>query len=224
LFTVSVFLGNGDGTFQPEVQYATGNYPYGMVTGDFNDDGKLDLAVSNADCVYFGPACLGTVSLLLGNGDGTFQPPINYPVGLAPIYLAGGDLNADGGFDLAVANAASNSVSVLLNLPVIGIFPNVLNFASEQVGTTSTPQSVTIGNPSGTPIKINKPKIIGTDTADFSLTNSCPISPQTLAPGSDCSLSVTFTAKATGTRTASISLADNVPGSPQTIALSGIGR
>jgi len=64
--TVSVFLGNGDGTFQSQVTYATGSGPMSAAVGDFNGDGIPDLAVTN----MWG----NTVSVLLGNGDGTFRP------------------------------------------------------------------------------------------------------------------------------------------------------
>ena len=46
---MSVLLGNGDGTFQPQVTYAVGSYPDAIVAGDFNGDGRTDLAVANAD-------------------------------------------------------------------------------------------------------------------------------------------------------------------------------
>ena len=73
---MSVLLGNGDGTFQPQVTYAVGSDPIAIVAGDFNGDGHLDLAVANdVD---------STVSVLLGNGDGTFQPAVSYAVGDAP--------------------------------------------------------------------------------------------------------------------------------------------
>src|SRR5438128_5725064 len=73
--SVSVLLGNGDGTFQAAQNFATAAGPQSVAVGDFNGDGKLDLATAN-----FGPLSLdgyandpGTVSILLGNGDGTFQ-------------------------------------------------------------------------------------------------------------------------------------------------------
>ena len=68
--TVSVLLGNGDGTFQPQVTYAVGFGPDAIVAGDFNGDGRLDLAVVNRSAPT-------TVSVLLGNGDGTFQPQVD---------------------------------------------------------------------------------------------------------------------------------------------------
>jgi hypothetical protein len=93
--TVSVLLGNGDGTYQPKIDYATGAAPTGVVVADFNADGKLDLAVAN-----FGA---NSVSVLLGNGDGTFRPRTDLAVSTTPVSLAVGDFNGDGKLDLAVA-------------------------------------------------------------------------------------------------------------------------
>lgn len=107
--SVSIFLGNGDGTFQTNVDYAVGSggaNPYSIALGDFNEDGKLDLAVAN----YFS----GTVSILLGNGDGTFQSHVDHTVGGLPQSIAVGDFNGDGKLDVAVANYGSSAVSVLL--------------------------------------------------------------------------------------------------------------
>src|SRR5664279_2199560 len=108
-------------------------------------------------------------------------------VGLYPVVLAQADLNGDGGSDLAVPNTESGSVSLLLNLPVIGIFPNSLNFGSQRVGVRSSPRTITIGNPSGTPISISKPRLVGSAAADFAQSTTCPVKPSTLAPGAQCS-------------------------------------
>ena len=85
--------------------------------------------------------------------------------------LASGDLNGDGGVDLAVANGGpsgnSGAISIQLNLPVISVFPNVLSFGTEKVGVKSSALTIIIANPSGTPITISKPKIIGADATDF---------------------------------------------------------
>jgi hypothetical protein len=116
---VAVLLGNGDGTFQAPVSYSTGAACAVFVAvGDFNNDGAPDLAVVNG-CVS------DTVSVLLGNGDGTLQPAVIYPSGGAfAASLAVGDFNGDGAADLAVVNncanydnlvcASSGSVGVLL--------------------------------------------------------------------------------------------------------------
>ena len=110
--TIAVLLGNGDGTFQAPKFYAVGtsSYPFGpgntLVAGDFNGDGRLDLAVASNRS--------NDVSVLLGNGDGTFQNQVTYAVGSGPSALVAGDFNGDGRLDLAVANVGSNDVSVLL--------------------------------------------------------------------------------------------------------------
>jgi FG-GAP-like repeat/FG-GAP repeat len=104
---VHVLLGNGDGTFQPAATYTAGFSPYAIAVGDFNLDGKQDLAVTNDSS--------SEVSVLLGNGDGTFQAPTDYSTGSNPRSVAVGDFNLDGEQDLAVANSSSNNVTVLLN-------------------------------------------------------------------------------------------------------------
>jgi hypothetical protein len=103
--TVSVMLGNGDGTFQPEVAYDTGGYyaQYGAVA-DVNADGKLDLLVANEGA---GNIHTGSIGVLLGNGDGTFQSAVTYSIGNNDnqIYIysvAAADVNLDGKLDLAV--------------------------------------------------------------------------------------------------------------------------
>jgi hypothetical protein len=102
--SVSILLGNGDGTLQSQVQFGVGNCPQMAIVADFNGDGKLDLAVVN----------LGdsTVSILLGSGDGTFQPRMNYPTDANPNSLTTGDFNHDGKLDLAVGTP--EGVSILL--------------------------------------------------------------------------------------------------------------
>jgi hypothetical protein len=108
--TVSILLNKGDGTFQAAKEYTVGSYADSVAVADFNGDGKLDLAVANAGS-YRDP---GTVTILLGNGDGTFQDARSVTVGSHPSCVAVGDLNGDGIPDLAVANYFSSTVSVLL--------------------------------------------------------------------------------------------------------------
>lgn len=108
--TVSILLGNGDGTFTPAPgsPISVGLSPGALAVGDFNGDGKLDLAVANFDS--------NTVSILLGNGNGTFTPAPGSPisVGRLPDQLAVGDFTGNGKLDLAVGYAGMSTVSVLL--------------------------------------------------------------------------------------------------------------
>jgi len=110
--TVSVLLGNGDGTFQTHTDYATGNHPFAVVAADFNGDGKIDLAIANQN-LTIGNA--DTVSILLGNGDGSFAPQTTVAVGAQPIWLASGDFNGDGKVDLITSNIGDGTVTVLLS-------------------------------------------------------------------------------------------------------------
>ena len=103
---VTVLLGNGNGTFQAGISLAAGLAPSFVVLGDFNGDGKADLAATN----FNGK----NISVFLGNGDGTFRPSVFYDVGTYPNSIAVGDFNGDGKADLAVANEHDENVSVLL--------------------------------------------------------------------------------------------------------------
>jgi len=110
---VWILLGNGDGTFSQPVQYAVGHAPTGVEVGDFDNDGTMDLAVVNSYCVLGGCA-QGTVSILLGNGNGTFQPSTEYAVGNGPFGVSATDFNGDGKGDLAITNTSSDTISILL--------------------------------------------------------------------------------------------------------------
>jgi hypothetical protein len=106
--TVSILLGNGDGTFQAPVLTPTfGSLPRSLAVGDLNGDGKLDLAVT-ADNAGAG------VYILLGNGDGTFQAPVGYGASGDSFWVSTGDLNSDGKLDLALGQYDQKSFTVFL--------------------------------------------------------------------------------------------------------------
>jgi FG-GAP-like repeat/Abnormal spindle-like microcephaly-assoc'd, ASPM-SPD-2-Hydin len=107
--SLSVFLGNGDGTFQTPQTISLSSvsrYPIGLVVGDFNNDGKADIAV--------GYESNSGVSVLLGNGDGTFQAPQTTAAGQLTYSLVVGDFNGDGYLDVAANNFSTGTVNVLL--------------------------------------------------------------------------------------------------------------
>ena len=116
---VRILLGNGDGTFQKPTPCYAGSGPVAVTVGDFNGDGKLDLVVGNQPYPAYEGAVGDTISIMLGNGDGTFQPPVGYTAGATPVALALGDFNGDGALDIAVANRwnPGGNLAILLGSP-----------------------------------------------------------------------------------------------------------
>jgi len=110
--TVGVLLGNGDATFQTAVTYGSGGIgPHQVIVADVNGDGKPDLIVPNS-CVTIGNCTYGpgSVGVLLGKGDGTFQAAVAYGSGGDYAFsVAVADVNGDGKLDVLVANAYANT-------------------------------------------------------------------------------------------------------------------
>jgi hypothetical protein len=175
---VSILLGNGDGTFQSAVQYATGLSPQSIATADFNGDGKLDLVVANGD------PTANSVSILLGNGDGTFRPHTDYSTGVGPASVTTGDFNGDGKLDLATADSDSNTVSILLG---------------NGDGTFQANQDFVVG---ATPVSVVARDFNGDGRLDLAVTNwgsnTVSVLLQTLAGVSLSSTSVSFGNQAIG--------------------------
>jgi FG-GAP-like repeat/FG-GAP repeat len=86
--------------------YVVGSYPQSVVVGDFNGDGRPDIATANQQS--------NNISVLLQNSDGTFEAAVNYAVGSGPVSLQIGDVNGDGKQDLVVINLADSTLAVLL--------------------------------------------------------------------------------------------------------------
>lgn len=108
---VSILLGTGAGSFGVATNFTVGSTPLSLTAGNFNGDGNLDLAVANAGS----GGVSGPVSILLGDGTGTFETGGSFSVGFSPQSVAAGDLNDDGKQDLATANSGSDDISILLN-------------------------------------------------------------------------------------------------------------
>ncbi len=128
--SVGVLLGNGDGTFQPAVTYSSGGpRSEEVVVADVNGDGKPDLVVAN-QCFSRSNCSVGGVGVLLGNGDGTFQPGVSYSTGSSTAYaVAVADINGDGKPDLV---ETSNGIVGLLLGNGDGTFQPVKNISADQ--------------------------------------------------------------------------------------------
>ncbi|MFQ5598539.1 MAG: FG-GAP repeat domain-containing protein, partial [Nitrospiria bacterium] len=150
---VQVYLGKGDGTFTPNLDSngnidteAVGTTPVEMVTGDFNDDGRLDLAVANQGS--------DNVSVLLGSTGGSFTTNNTSPnpaVGVGPVSLISVDLNGDGQPDLAVVNQGSGTVTILTS-NVGGAFSRLQdenNNVVPDIPIGGTPTAITWGDFNG---------------------------------------------------------------------------
>ena len=208
---VGIALGNGDGTFQaPQTVFITAilNVDHAVV-GDFNGDGKPDLAFVSQS---------GMLSILLGNGDGTFGERIDLPTENSPWSLAAADFISGNGLDLVVANYLSQmkgTLSMFGNRPVAALYPGPLEFGSVKIGTTKT-LNTQLFNSGGGGLRITAIEV----SSEYSQTNTCG---STLAVGSSCTVSVTFTPTGSGRHNGSLRIQDNAAAKPQVVALRASG-
>jgi hypothetical protein len=215
--TFYVLLNNGDGTFAPAVaNVGTLGIPYDTVTsGDFNGDGKIDLAFFTSD--YCLNDCL---QIFLGNGDGTFQPPLRYGAQLN--YSGGfvgtltvGDFNRDGMLDIASPTGQGPFVFIQTPGPSPTIEEGSLNFGSEAVGSQTQAIGLALYDPGSYIITVNT----ASTTGDFQV----PSNVQCVMGGSEeeCGISVWFTPTEAGTRTGTLQI--NSSGGTQYVSLVGTG-
>jgi len=151
--SISISLGNGDGTFQPAsmIGLPIAGAPDAIVAGDFTGNGLTDLAVAVAGT----GGATDDVVVLMGNGDGTFTALAPIPVGVGPVSIAAGDFAHDGLVDLAVADINSGDVTILSN-------QGAGNFTASQTIVLpggSTPTSIVAGD-------------FGTGNLDLAVTDS----------------------------------------------------
>jgi hypothetical protein len=200
---VSVLLGNGDGTFRRGESIPSGG-SWSVNLGDFNGDGKLDVAAG--------------LNLLLGNGDGTFQKPLTFAdmEGGGPISM--GAFDAIGNLRLLGINALTGTLSMYEQRPLY-FTPISLNFGTVTVGTTSPPQAATLKNVNATKIVLSGIKFTGANAEDFGQTNNCDSG---LLLNKSCEIQVTFTPSIVGSESASLNV--TYKGSPAlSMPLSGTG-
>ena len=210
--SLSVLLGNGDGTFQQSVYYDT-QFPTWVLAQDLNGDGRVDLTASN----WAASGQISGVSVLSGNGNGTFEPGKFYPAGEEINYVAAGDFNGDGKPDLVLVDLDGEAVITLLNTGVVSFSPTTpLNFEKQAVGKTSAPQTVTLTNTGTTELKIQSMKA----SAEFGMKSTCG---DRVAPGGRCTISATFSPTKQGAEQGTISIIDNASSKPQVIELLATG-
>jgi hypothetical protein len=174
-----VLLGNGDGTFNSNC-FGADQYGGTINLGDFTGDGKLDVAV-NEGAEY---PSIGQIAVLPGNGDGTFQSPI--VAGASTYVTLIGDFNSDGRLDFA----STSNIGVSLDLQTsAALAPLSLTYATQEVGTTSAPQIVTVTNSGSSPLQIASVTMGGINPADFGAISHCGSS---VAAGGSCTISVVF--------------------------------
>lgn len=159
---VFVLLGNGDGTFQAPVRYATGGNARSVAVADFNGDGRLDIAACGPGLID--GSLLASAGVLLGNGNGTFQPVKSLTgFGNGPYSLAVGDFNKDGKPDLAIANWGKQGDDTDQG--------GVLVFPGQGNGTFGSPASYSAGM---NPNFIATADVNGDGAADLVVTSRTP--------------------------------------------------
>ncbi len=135
---VAVFLGNGDGTFQAPIISDAGYMPVAIAVGDFNKDGKLDVAVADS-CTSSSDCSQGVVNILLGQGNGSFTAGSTLAFGASPNSIVAADFNGDGILDLAAplpsTNGINGTISVWLGVGN-GTFqaPNIVQTVTQPFG------------------------------------------------------------------------------------------
>ena len=203
----TVFLGDGNGSFQPGVSYeATGIASGIVVVSDLNLDGNLDVADPS------GPA--PGVDVFWGNGDGTLKPAVLFQAGASSGIPVVGDLNGDGLPDFAFAT--SFLTTTMLNTGVVSFSPTTapLTFPVQLINTASRQQTAKLANHGKTSLSISSMKVTG----PFTMKTTCGSS---LAAGATCSLSAEFKPKLAGTQTGLITINDSASSKPQFVELTG---
>lgn len=157
--------------------------------------------------------------MLLGNGDGTFQSPTYYPISHQfPRDIAIADFNGDHQPDLAVVDQTGGKAYVLLNTRAVSLSPTTpVEFHGQKTGTKSKPQTVTLTNTGEATLTISSMVVKG----EFGMASTCG---RSVAPGTNCTLSIDFSPKTKGGKLGSISIYDSASSKPQVIELTGAGK
>jgi hypothetical protein len=220
--SVSVRLGNGDGTFGPRTQLAVGTKPISVAMGNLNGGSIPDLAVANAD-----PGTPDdSVSVLLGTGDGSFGPATSLPFSSGsadPLSIAIANLNADTLPDLVTTDANNVSVRLGTTAPTATLAPGRLDFEPRELGFTSAAQTLTFTNTSDDDqVEVGEITITGGQADAFAVPGEdCSVGP--LMPTETCEVSVSFTPVAEGQSFGALQVTFNGAASPLGVDLAGTG-
>lgn len=199
---VAIFLGKGNGRFVHGASYRTPIRGGNVVVEDFNGDGNLDLL-------------LGGMILLLGNGNGTFQPAQAFPVDANGFAV--GDFNGDHKPDVVALHSEPGGAVTVLNTGVVNFSPSTpVSFPSQLINTTSPFKTITLTNKGSTPLSISSIKISG----HFGMGDACEGS---VAAGANCEINVTFNPTAAGIQQGLVMIVDSASSKPQVIEVSGLG-
>jgi hypothetical protein len=225
---VAALPGAGTGAFPDSIMTTipSATATRGVAAGDFDGDGVLDVATSNAATTY-------ELAVLLGNGEGGFPSQQLFHLDDASDYqgIASGDLDKDGMPDLALVDAFHHQVTVALNqtpAPRATIAGGPLAFGTQPQGTASQTQTLVVQNASTVPVAVKGWTIGGTHPESFIVVaDNC--SGRKLpagGPNRTCTLGVRFLPETTGEQNATLTVnTATAPGNgPAPVALSGVGQ
>jgi len=209
--TGTIWLGLGNGKFKPAVGYPMAQYTgQTPITGDFNGDGRQDVAI------LAGEESAGALFILLGNGDGTFQPALSTAGSVDPYsLLVAGDFNGDGLLDIATPLSLNLQTTVALS-------PGLLTFSPTLEGASGPAKTVTLTNLGASPLGISQVAVSGPNPTEFVLSNNNCQGAMVPVAG-NCTVDIAFAPLGLAQRDAVLAITDSASVNPQTTALVGNG-
>jgi len=207
--TLTFFTGNGDGTFAALPNPVSGFYFTCAGVGDFNGDGRPDLAVTDGiQSGYF------VAVLLTETQTATASASISLPSNTGT-HLVDASYSGDSDYSPSVSGTTGLLTTGMVSLSATG-----LSFGDEPVNDSTTAQGVQVTNTGVGTLNIASIKLKGTNATSFVTSNTCGAS---LAVGATCQVGVRFTPIAAGPASAAVTLTDSGTDSPQSVTLSGTG-
>jgi len=207
--TITTFDAPGAGTGTGMLQ--------GTVGFSINDAGDIAGGYLDASAVLYGFMRVANGTII------TFSAP---GAGAGPGLLQGTggfSINGAGNITGAYTDASGVAHGFVVTLAPVILSPTSLFFGIQLMATSSAQSTITLTNNSGSPLTIKSIAVAGANSSDFAVNHNCPISPNTVAAGSGCTLQATFTPQAAGPRKSSVSISDNAGSGVQTIILTGVG-